>query len=359
MKNPLENFDYRIPCDDFFLYELGRLVEEDRASLDSEEFRRLIDAGIHEHVERRLEIRTEIAAHLRKLRSAPVRVLRFVEDIEAPLHDVPTIIQSYVAYLIRRLEQCVDEKPDEKVQAAADLLLESPEDRSAAEAAMETLGSIRSAASARVLAYVISEPVLEEDLEMKAYTLVRAMWPLARPYIFYSLKPHAHEDIPFRWFQLLIECGEASAVDRILEEVLAHANHPDYREDLLVLMELLGQARDPETERKILQVLNSDETPHTVREILDGFLKRSKTPKHKETGSPEPWASLERLYAANKKYLEAAKLFDTGQKAAANRKLDELLREQPDYPFVLMLKEYCRGGLRPPPASKPRDRGRS
>src|SRR5881397_3081826 len=179
MKNPLENFDYRIPCDDFFLYELGRLVEEEKVSLDDEEFRRLIDAGIHEHVETRLEIRTEIAARLRKSRSAPVGVLQFVEDIEAPLHDVLTIIQSYAAYLIRRLGQCADEKPD----AAADLLLESAQDRSAAERAMETLGSIRSAASARVLAYMISEPVLEEDLEMKAYTLVRAMWPLARPYI--------------------------------------------------------------------------------------------------------------------------------------------------------------------------------
>src|SRR5207249_11621559 len=112
MKNPLENFDYRIPCDDFFLYELGRLVEEDRASLDDEEFRRLIDAGIHEHVERRLETRTEIAAHLRKLRSAPVRVVRFGEHIEAPLHDVPAIIQSYGADPIRRLEQCGHQKPD-------------------------------------------------------------------------------------------------------------------------------------------------------------------------------------------------------------------------------------------------------
>ena len=206
MKNPLDNFDYRVQCDDFFVYELGRLIEEDRASFDDEEFRRLVDAGIHEHVERRLDIRAEIAARLRKLRSMPVRVLQFVEDIEAPLRDVPTIIQSYTAYLIRTLEQCADEKPDEKIEAAADLLLESPEDGSAAERAIETLGSIQSAISARVLAHVISEPILEEDLEVKAYTYVRAMWPLPRPYIFYSLKPHAHEDIPFRWFQLLIDC---------------------------------------------------------------------------------------------------------------------------------------------------------
>ena len=175
MKNLLDNFDYHIQCDDFFLYELGRLIEEDHASLDDEEFRTLIDAGIHEHIERRLNIRAEIAANLRKLRSIPLRVLQLVEDIEAPLGDVPMIIQSYTAYLIRKLEQCTDEKPDEKIEAAADLLLESPEDRDAAERAIDILGTIHSATSARVLAHVVSEPMLEEDLEMKAYAYVRAI----------------------------------------------------------------------------------------------------------------------------------------------------------------------------------------
>ncbi len=338
-RNPLENFDFHIQCDDFFLYQLGRLIEEDRASFADEEFRRLIDAGIHEHIERRLDIRAEIAANLRKLRSMPVRVLHFVEDIEAPLRDAPMIIQSYTAYLIRKLEQCADEKPDERIVAAADLLLESPEDRAAAEQAIEILGAIHSATSARVLAHVISEPVLEEDFEMKAYTCVRAMWPLPRPYIFYSLKSHAHEDIPFRWFQLLIDCGEPSAVDRILEEVLAHAKYPDYREDLLALVELLAQVQDPQTEEKILQVFNSEQTPGAAREILEGFLKRTPTKPQKGTDIPEPWSSLERLYKANKKYLTSASLFDSGDKGAANRKLDELLRELPDYPFALMLKK--------------------
>src|SRR5437867_246024 len=303
--NPLDNFDYHIQCDDFFLYELGRLIEEDRASFDDEEFRRLIDAGIHEHIERRLDIRAQMAANLRQLRSIPVRVLQFVEDIEAPLRDVPMIIRSYTAYLIRKLEQCADEKPDEKIEAAADLLLESPEDRAGAERAIEILGAIHSATSARVLVHVISEPVLEEDLEMKAYTCVRAMWPLPRPYIFYSLKPHAHEDIPFRWFQLLIDCREASAVDRILEEVLAHAKHPDYREDLLALVELLAEAQDPQTEEKILQILNSEDTPREATEILEGVLKNTKTQRHKETKAPDPWTNLDRIYAANKKYLAA------------------------------------------------------
>ena len=338
MKNPLENFDYRVQCDDFFLYELGRLIEEDRASLEDEEFRRLIDAGIHEHIERRLEPRAEIATRLRKLRPAPGRILRLIEDIEAPLRDVPLIIQSYTEYLLRKLEQCANEKPDEKVETAADLLLESPEDRSSVETALQILGSTQSVISARVLAHVISEPMLEEDLEMKAFSYVRAMWPMPRSYILYSLQPHAHEDIPFRWFQLLVDCDEPSVVDRILEEVLAHATDSNYREDLLALVELLAQARDPATEEKILQVLNSDGTSSQSREILEQFLRNTKM-ERQHTATAEPWASLDRLYAANRKYLAAARLFDSGRLTEADRKLDELLKELPRYPFALMLKQ--------------------
>ena len=337
--NPLENFDYRVECDDFFLYELGRLIEEDRASLEDEEFRRLIDAGIHEHIERPLEIRADVAARLRKSSRASGRVLHVVEDIEAPLRDEPLIVESYTAYLVRRLEQCAEEKSDERIEAAADLLLESPEDRSGVETALDTLGSIRSAESARVLAFIISEPMLEEDLEARAYAHVRGMWPLPRPYIFYSLKPHTHEDIPFRWFQLLVDCDEPSAVDRVLEEVLAHGDQPDYREDLLALVELLGQAGDPGTEDKILQVLNSEDTPRGAREILEGVLKNTKTQRPKDTKGADPWTNLERLYAANKKYLAAVKLFESGRTADAGRKLDELLRDEPQYPFALVLRQ--------------------
>ena len=61
----LTQFDYRISCDDFLLYELGRLIEEDKVSLEEPEFRNLIKAGIAEHVERRLDIRAEMALKLR------------------------------------------------------------------------------------------------------------------------------------------------------------------------------------------------------------------------------------------------------------------------------------------------------
>src|SRR5215510_6520240 len=96
LEKVLANFDYQVECDDFLLYELGRLIEEDRASLDDEEFRELIDEGIHEHVETRLQIRADIAKRLRLAipgiagddRAAAVRVLRAVEDIDFSLRDV-------------------------------------------------------------------------------------------------------------------------------------------------------------------------------------------------------------------------------------------------------------------------------
>ena len=333
-----QNFDYRIACDDFLLYELGRLIEEDRATFEEDEFRTVIDAGIHEHIERRLDIRAEMARRLRLGSSAPERLLHAIENIESPLRDILQIIHSYTAYLFQKLEECAASPPDERLTTAADALLDSPGDRAAAEAALDILGSIRSAASARVLAHVISEPMLEEDLEMKAYTSVKAMWPLPRHYILYSLKPHTHEDIPFRWFQLLIDSGEPSAVDRILEEVLVHGDDPDYREDLLALIELLGEARDPETEDKILQVLNREETPRPAVVMLEELLKNTKTPRREDTTTEGPWTSLDRAYAANRKYVAAAKLFDSGKKADASRVIDDLLKEEPQYPFALMLK---------------------
>jgi len=334
---PLEHFDYRVSCDDFLLYELGRLIDEDKASLDEPEFRTLIDAGVAEHIERRLDIRAEMAMSLR-LRPAPARrELHAIEDIESQLRDFPEIIESYTQYLFERLEVCASTEPDERVTAAAEALLESPEDRTIVTFALDVLTADKSAISARVLAHAISEPMLPEDLETQVYDHVRAMWPLPRHYILYSLKPHSHEDIPFRWFQLMIDCEEPSAVDRILEEVVVHGDDPTYREDLLALVGLLQDARDPETEDKILQVLNSRDTSRPAAEILETFLKNSKSRKQSQTETG-PWAALNRTYAANRKYLAAARLFDAGAKDEAARALDELLNEEPLYPIALMLR---------------------
>jgi hypothetical protein len=335
--NPLENFDFRVECDDFLLYELGRLIEEDRASLDDEEFRRVIDEGIHEHVDTRLELRAELALRLRQAGREELRMVHVIEDIEAPLSSLAWVVETYAAYLFQRLEECAGKAAD-PVGPIADRLFDSLDDRAAAEAALDALAAIRSPVSARVLAHVVSEPMLEEDLEMKAYALVRAMWPLPRHYIIYSLKSHTHEDLPFRWFQLLIECGEPAAVEIILEEVVVHAGNPDFREDLLALVELLAPSRDPGREQKIMELLNNPDTPQAAVEILEGFLKTSSRSTPVINGDTNPWASFARLRAANKKYLAAAKLFDAGRRADSLRKLDELLKEEPGYPFAVMLK---------------------
>src|SRR4051812_8663185 len=101
--NPLQNFDYRVACDDFLLYELGRLIEEDKASFDEAEFRNIIDAGISEHVERKLDIRAAIASRLRTDSGARAgRLLHATEDIEAPVRDFPEMIESYTSYLFPR-----------------------------------------------------------------------------------------------------------------------------------------------------------------------------------------------------------------------------------------------------------------
>src|SRR5437016_14104171 len=120
MRNVLDNFDYRVRCDDFFLYELGRLIDEERASLEDEEFRTVIESGIHEHIERHLDIRAEMAARLRTSGAGSKGALHVLEDIEARLTDLPLVLQSYTAYLFRRLEECAGEAPDERLEAAAD-----------------------------------------------------------------------------------------------------------------------------------------------------------------------------------------------------------------------------------------------
>jgi len=344
LENVLSNFDYRIDCDDFLLYELGRLIEEDRASLDDEEFREIIDEGIHEHVETPLELRAEIAKRLRLAmpeleetdRAAAIRVLRAVEDIDFPLRDVALILTTYTSYLFRKLEDCAA-NPVSRESEIADALFECLDDRAAVEAALQTLGSIRSSVSARILAHLVSEPMLEEDLETKAYDLLRAMWPLPRHYILYSLKGHDHEDIPFRWFQLLIESNEPESVDRIMEELRAHADDPTFREDLLALVELFSKSSDPETEDKIMQVLNEPETPRAASQMLDEFLKTAPRLLSSQTDRLA-WKAQTELQSANKKYQAAARLFDAGRKEEAMRKIDDLLRENSSYPFAIMLK---------------------
>ncbi len=344
LENVLDGFDYRVECDDFLLYELGRLVEEDRATLDDEEFREIIDEGIHEHIETRLDIRAQIAMRIRTAfpdmeqtaQTTARRVLNAIENTESPLRDVALVLKTYTGYLLERLESCASQPVPPEAEVA-DRLFDSLDDRKAVDAALKTLGSIRSAVSSRILAHVISEPMLEEDMELKAYDLVRTLWPLPRHYIVYSLKSHDHDDIPFRWFQLLIESGDSDGVDRILEEVKAHIEDPNFREDLLVLIELLSKSSDPQTEEKIMQVMNDPETPPQASQMLEQFLKTSARPGPKPDDAAV-WERRARQQATNKKYQAVVKLLDSGRKADAIRKLDDVLKDDPQYPFAVMLK---------------------
>src|SRR3989442_6229801 len=122
--NPLENFDYLVECEDFLLYELGRLIDEDRASLDDEEFRRVVDEGIREHVETCLEVRAELAMRLRAAGPAGSRMVAVVEDIEASVSRLAPIVKAYTAYPFPKLGGCNGEA-DEAACAIADRLVDS------------------------------------------------------------------------------------------------------------------------------------------------------------------------------------------------------------------------------------------
>jgi hypothetical protein len=220
---------------------------------------------------------------------------------------------------------------------AADLLLNSTGDRNTAETALHVLSHIHSPVSARVLAYVVSEPVLDEDLETRAYSAVREVWRLARPYVLHSLHLHAHEDLPFRWFQLLIESDEATATDLIYEEMRAHGNQTNYHEDLWALASLMTYSRDPEIEDKVIGWMNNPDTPQPVIPMLQEFIKEYRKPES-QPNSSDSWAERTRLRRMNEEYIAASRLFDAGRVEEAKQALDHILQREPDYPFAVMLK---------------------
>src|SRR5690349_5303950 len=102
--------DYHVETDDFVMYEVSRLIEEDRASFEDEEFRRVIDEGVQAHVEERPEIRAGLAMRLRQAsatlddstRRIAQRTIRALEDMEFPLRNVSLIVRTYTAYIFGR-----------------------------------------------------------------------------------------------------------------------------------------------------------------------------------------------------------------------------------------------------------------
>ena len=373
----LQDFDYNVEADDFILYEVDRLIEEDRASFEDEDFRRTIDEGIRNHIEELIEIRAQIAMLLRSSVSGldretariAKRTIHALEDAEFPLHNVSLIVRSYTSYLFRRLDESRDDSALEQeavrlierwhngeilreqmtrllkaiggpaVAPLADLLFQSGEDRTGAETAIDTLGAIDRSTSARILAHAIVEPLLDEDLELKAYAASRAQWPLQRHYILHELSSHEHEDLPFRWYQLLVECDELNAVDLILGELLVHGEDTAYHEDLKALLELMRNSRDPEVEAKIVSVINGDETPPLAKQLLEESIA---TFAPAPVTDENPWTRAAHLGELNRKYVTAAKHYDAGRSAEALRALDSILAADPQYPFAVGLKRLVK-----------------
>jgi len=336
----LAGVDYNVDAEDFVLYELHRLIEEDRASFDDPEFRTLIDSGVRAHISEVPEVRAKLAGILRSAsteqsRTVTLRIVRALEDINTDLCNVGVVVRSYTAYLLARLEAVQQGEGDDRIAEAADLLFESTGDRDAAETALAVLCAAPSPVCARVLAHAVSEPLLDEDLEAKAFAALKSFWPLPRTYLLYNLQGHPHEDIPFRWFQLFVDVDELTTVDLVLEELRAHAENADYHEDLAALLDVLHGCRDPELEDKILGAINSPSAGPATSALLRGFLEEHQPVAVSKTN---PWALAEKQFDLNRRYVEAARLYDAGNVREAQEKLEPILREDPAYPFALMLK---------------------
>jgi hypothetical protein len=374
----IAGFDFRVDSDDFVLYELNRMIEEDRASFEDEEFRILVDEGIQQHVEENLQIRAELAGALRNAamemndatQSIARRVIRALENTGFDLRNAGVVVRTYTAYLFERLQSLQDTSILEHEARAlaeswssgalstenltsgirhigepalgpiAELLFSAPENHQTAEVALGILTSIRSAVSARILAHAISEPVLDEIFEMQAYTSLRETWPLARPFILHNIDAHAHEDLPFRWFQLLIDAGDVSSSQRIYDELCVHGGNPNFHEDLWGLTMLLAQSRDPEIEDQVLAWLNSAKTPASVVPMLQEFLKDYKKPQGnaEQDSAANPWIRQATMQSLNEDYVSAAELWDAGKFTEAQAALDRILAQDSEYPFARMLK---------------------
>jgi hypothetical protein len=337
----LAGSDFAVHPEDFILYELHRLIDEDRASFDDPEFRNLIDEGIRAHIQENAAIRARMAGSLRttsftgEAQNLAAKVIHALEDMNADLCNVTVVVRIYIAYLCSCLEDLEMDPNDERIAAAADLLFSSSGDRIAAENALQVLCETSTPVTSRILAHAVAEPLLDEDLEARAYAALKASWPLPRHYMLYNLREHPHEDIPIRWFQLFAELDELLTVELVLEECRAHGDNPTYLEDLTTLVETLQLCKDPEIEDKILDAVNSPSTHATVLPLLRKFLE---VYHPAASSSSNSWAQRLRALEENRAYLGAAALYDAGDNTKALEAVNELLSNNPGYPFAVMLK---------------------
>jgi hypothetical protein len=117
--------------------------------------------------------------------------------------------------------------------------------------------------------------MLSEAQERRAFSMLRNRWPVPREYMLYRLREHTHEDIPYRWFELLVEAEETRAVDLILEELLVHGGIPEYREDLTAVLGLIEGSRDPGRIGKIVRLLSFESVSRERLGLLEEWLATS------------------------------------------------------------------------------------
>jgi hypothetical protein len=181
--------------------------------------------------------------------------------------------------------------------------------------------------------------LLDEDLEAQAFAALKSFWPRPRHYMLYNLQGHPHEDIPVRWFQLFVEMDELTTVDLVLEELRAHADSPNYLEDLAALQDVLHGCREPELEDKILCAINAPATSRAAATMLGKILEEH-TPG-KITGET-PWTRTGQQLELNRQYVAAAGLFDRGQTKEAQSGVEAILAREPGYPLGLMLRRMVK-----------------
>ena len=157
----------------------------------------------------------------------------------------------------------------------------------------------------------------------------------------HGLHSHAHEDVPFRWFQLLIEVDEITSSELIFDELRMHGKSPNYHEDLWALTSLLVHSHDPDIEDKVLDWINAPQTPEAVIAMLQEFLKeyRRPDPVTSKSGQRNAWSQRAHMLEINTEYIAASRLLDEGETDSARQALETILKADPEYPFAVMLSE--------------------
>jgi hypothetical protein len=286
----LSGIDVPLAEDDFLIRELERILSEGEPRAN-DDFRFLIEQGLRLEWDGNQSLRARVAASLRLAvrnglrgpeRRAATHLAGAIEDLDFPLSRISTFGTEYSKRLFDRLE--LSPGPGETAASLVDVICEEENDAETSALAVASLGQLALGVDAqdpdrgvaiRALAYLISEPILEEALEEQAMSLLGSSWPAPRNYMLYGLRRHTHEDLPYRWIELLIELEEPRAVDRILEEVLIHARDSAFRQDLLGLLDLTARSRDPGRRGKCLRLLEGPGAPREARELLESWLADS------------------------------------------------------------------------------------